>query len=127
MVNFQMKLNCRNLLILQGQLLHIHTWLLTNHQEKEILYFVSNRQGGAGGWIGRLIDPKFGFSEPVNISQINTADNEITPYYHKVSDFLYFSFDGREGLGGYDIYKAGRINNEFGGHKWWISAQQQLS
>jgi outer membrane protein OmpA-like peptidoglycan-associated protein/tetratricopeptide (TPR) repeat protein len=84
---------------------------------KEILYFVSNRQGGAGGldiWYS-LIDPKFGFSEPVNISQINTADNEITPYYHKVSDFLYFSSDGREGLGGYDIYKAGRINNEFGG------------
>jgi outer membrane protein OmpA-like peptidoglycan-associated protein len=84
---------------------------------KEILYFVSNRQGGAGGldiWYS-LIDPKFGFSEPININQINTTDNEITPFYHTSSDFLYFSSDGREGLGGYDIYKSGKINNEFGG------------
>lgn len=84
---------------------------------KEILYFVSNRQGGAGGldiWYC-LIDAKFGFSEPVNLSEINTADNDITPFYNKGSDFLYFSSDGREGLGGYDVYKSGKINNEFGG------------
>ncbi len=84
---------------------------------KEVLYFVSDRQGGVGGldiWYS-IIDPKFGFSEPVNISEINTPDNEITPFYNKSNDFLFFSSDGRQGLGGYDVFKAGRINHEFGG------------
>ncbi len=83
---------------------------------KEILYFVSDRKGGAGGldiWYS-LIDPKFGFSEPINIAEINTSDNEITPFYNQTSDFLFFSSDGREGLGGYDVYKSGKTNEAFG-------------
>lgn len=83
---------------------------------KEILYFVSNRPGGKGGldiWYS-LLDPKFGFSEPINVSEINTADDEITPFYNTKSDFLYFSSDGREGLGGFDVYKAGKTNDAFG-------------
>ncbi|MBL0099384.1 MAG: hypothetical protein IPP49_04440 [Saprospiraceae bacterium] len=83
---------------------------------KEILYFVSDRKGGAGGldiWYS-LIDPKFGFSEPINIAEINTSDNEITPFYNQTSDFLFFSSDGREGLGGYDVYKTGKTNEAFG-------------
>ncbi|MGB4957995.1 MAG: hypothetical protein WBO36_00900 [Saprospiraceae bacterium] len=83
---------------------------------KEILYFVADRPGGMGNldiWYS-LIDPKFGYSEPVNVKSINTADNEITPFYNKSTDFIYFSSDGREGLGGYDIYKAGKTNESFG-------------
>ncbi len=84
---------------------------------KEILYFVSDRKDGVGGldiWYS-LIDNKFGFSQPINVKEINTPDNEITPFYNNVTDFLYFSSDGRIGLGGYDVYKAGRINDSFGG------------
>lgn len=84
---------------------------------KEFLYFVSNRPGGVGGldiWYS-LIDPKFGFSQPVNIKEINTSNDEITPFYHKENDFLYFSSDGRPGLGGLDIYKSAKINDAFGG------------
>ena len=84
---------------------------------KEILYFVSDRIDGMGGldiWYS-LIDDKFGFSQPINVKEINTRDNEITPFYNNVTDFLYFSTDGRIGLGGYDVYKAGRINDSFGG------------
>ncbi|MBC7885459.1 MAG: hypothetical protein H7X99_08280, partial [Saprospiraceae bacterium] len=83
---------------------------------KDILYFVSDRQGGLGGldiWY-TIIDPKFGFSEPVNLKEINTAFNEITPFYNILTDFLIFSSDGREGLGGYDFYKSGKINDAFG-------------
>lgn len=84
---------------------------------KEILYFVSNRAGGLGlmDIYYSVIDTKFGFSEPVNIKEINTADNEITPFYNVNSDFLFFSSDGREGLGGYDVYKAAKTNEAFGG------------
>jgi tetratricopeptide (TPR) repeat protein len=84
---------------------------------KEILYFVSDRTGGQGSldiWYS-LIDAKFGYSQPINIREINTPNNEITPFYNNTTDFLYFSSDGRQGMGGYDVFKAGRINDSFGG------------
>ena len=84
---------------------------------KEILYFVSNRKEGRGGmdiWYS-LIDIKFGYSQPININEINTPDDEITPFYNNGSDFLFFSSNGRTGLGGFDVFKAGRINDTFGG------------
>jgi hypothetical protein len=93
---------------------HITTDKVTG---KEILYFVSNRPGGKGGmdiWYS-LIDVKFGYSQPVNIIEINTLDDEITPFYNNSTDFLYFSSNGRTGLGGFDVYKAGKINDAFGG------------
>lgn len=83
---------------------------------KEMMFFVSDRKGGVGGldiWYS-LLDPKFGFSEPINIKEINTTDDEVTPFYNINSDFLYFSSDGRVGLGGFDIYKSARINDAFG-------------
>lgn len=93
---------------------HITTDKVTG---KEILYFVSNRPGGKGGmdiWYS-LIDVKFGYSQPINIIEINTLDDEITPFYNNSTDFLYFSSNGRIGLGGFDVYKAGKINDAFGG------------
>lgn len=84
--------------------------------EKEILYFVSDREGGAGGldiWYS-LIDPKFGFSEPVNIEEINTFGDDITPFFSAMTDFLYFSSDARQGFGGFDIYKSAKTNDFFG-------------
>jgi tetratricopeptide (TPR) repeat protein len=83
---------------------------------REILYFVSDRKGGKGGldiWYS-LLDTKYGFSQPINITEINTALNEITPFYNKNNDFLYFSADGREGLGGYDIYKVSKVQDTYG-------------
>lgn len=76
----------------------------------EILYFVSDRPGGKGGtdlWYA-VYDPETGaFSEPKNCgSKINTQGNEYTPYYDITSHRLYFSSDGRSGLGGYDIYSS---------------------
>lgn len=83
---------------------------------RELLYFVSDRPGGKGEldiWYS-LLDPKFGFSEPVNIDKINTPNNEITPFYNPETDFLFYSSDGRESLGGYDVYKVIKINNTYG-------------
>jgi len=83
---------------------------------KEILYFVSDRAGGKGGldiWYS-LIDPKFGYSQPINIKEINTIQNEITPFLNNKNNFLYFSSDGREGVGGFDVFKTAKTNDSFG-------------
>lgn len=73
----------------------------------ERLYYVSDRPGGKGGldiWYVSLANNS-AFNNPVNASQLNTTDNEITPFYHAFTNELFFSSDGYLGLGGYDIYK----------------------
>ena len=57
----------------------------TQHNEKKIVYFVSDRKGGFGGmdiWF-TIISPEGDYSMPINAGQnINTSFNEITPYYN---------------------------------------------
>lgn len=89
------------------------------------LWFASDRPGGKGGldiwslpldtiWFcpcNKPLDarkpqklPKFETPKPVE--GINTSENEITPFYHALTENLYFSSEGWQGLGGYDIFKA---------------------
>ena len=73
---------------------------------QEGLYFVSDRAGGSGGkdiWFSRI--ESGGFSDPVNLKAINTDCDEITPFYFYSSLTLFFSSDGREGFGGFDIFE----------------------
>lgn len=70
------------------------------------LLFSSDCPGGSGKmdiWITK-INEQGDFSKPVNYSAINTAGNDLTPFFHQPTGTLYFSSDGRVGLGGYDIY-----------------------
>jgi tetratricopeptide (TPR) repeat protein len=74
----------------------------------ERLYFVSDQAGGKGKldiWYSD-IDSAFIFSEPVNMKDINTIENDISPFYHSNSDIIYFSSTGYQSLGGFDIYKS---------------------
>lgn len=86
-------------------------------EEKQFLYFASNRPGGQGGmdiWVSsRSLDSKkTDFAEPVNLGpKINTLDNEITPYYNEADGILYFSSDGHLNMGGFDIFKS--VGSEF--------------
>lgn len=89
------------------------------------LWFVSDRPGGKGKldlWslpldtnffcpcnlplpgnrMGRL--PKF--ATPTNLADLNTAENDGTPYYHSPRQTLYFSSEGWPGMGGYDIFSS---------------------
>lgn len=71
------------------------------------IYFSSNRTGGFGGrdiWLVRL-QPNGRWSSPVNAGKtINTAANEECPFIHFDGRTLYFMRDGKDGLGGFDLY-----------------------
>ncbi len=73
------------------------------------LYFVSDMPGGYGGkdiWKITRSNEGGEWSSPVNLGEdINTTGDEMFPYVH-ADGSLYFSSDGRIGLGGLDIYKA---------------------
>ncbi|NPA36880.1 MAG: hypothetical protein GXO47_08540 [Chlorobi bacterium] len=51
----------------------------------------------------KLID---GWSDPMNLKEINSEFNEAYPYLNIDGVTLYFSSDREGGLGGYDIYKT---------------------
>ncbi len=79
--------------------------------KKEVLFFSSNRtlqsRGGYDIWYS-IIDPRNGtYRRPQNAGkQINTTNDEITPYYDSRENKLYFSSNGWVTMGGFDIYSA---------------------
>lgn len=74
--------------------------------DKEILYFSSNRLGGKGGMdIWYVTVGENTFSPPVNMKEVNTSADEITPFYYADGGVLFFSSDGHRGLGGFDVFK----------------------
>ncbi len=85
---------------------------VTHNAGKEYLYFSSNREGGWGGldlWVTSrdILTDDIDFTMPENVgSVINTAGDEITPYYNETDKTLFFSSNGHTGIGGYDIFKA---------------------
>jgi hypothetical protein len=92
----------------------------TNPMEAEIdgkpyLFFASNRPGTRGAmdiWYSEIIsDTEFG--APVNLSAINSIDNEICPWYDTIKNQLYFSSTWHNGLGGYDVFMSKKIGEKF--------------
>nr|WP_321411378.1 OmpA family protein [uncultured Carboxylicivirga sp.] len=76
----------------------------------EVVYFVSDRKGGAGGkdiWYA-IYDKKLKKHTGVYNAGafINTSGNEITPFYELESHGLFFSSDFHPTIGGYDIFYA---------------------
>ncbi|GMT44665.1 MAG: hypothetical protein IEMM0006_0497 [bacterium] len=101
-----------------------HSWLFPKHldsnvntsrwdsqavisSDKKQLFFASKRPGGKGGsdiWMStRQADGRWG--NAINLGDsINTAGNEMAPFLHADNRTLYFSSNGRTGMGGYDLY-----------------------
>lgn len=78
-------------------------------KDNKTLFFASDRPGGQGGmdiWYC-TIDYKGKTTEPINLGpNINSAEDEITPFYHEATSVLYFSSTGHKNIGGYDVFKA---------------------
>ena len=75
-----------------------------------VMYFVSDNPQGKGGtdiWMMKRTNPNSDkWSPPTNLgSDINTKYDELFPALDKDGN-LYFSSNGRIGMGGFDIYKA---------------------
>ena len=81
-----------------------------------VLYYSSNRKGGEGKmdiWACK-ISPTGVFGIPYNLGKnVNTMDNEITPFFNESTQTLYFSSDWHAGFGGYDIFKTNRKNRAY--------------
>ncbi len=77
------------------------------------LFFTSSRKEGRGGLDIYFCkkDKKGKWSDPVNLgSAINTEYEEDCPYFEVKDSTLYFSSNGHQNIGGYDIYKS-KLNN----------------
>ena len=75
------------------------------------LYFVSNRLGGYGKrdiWISSMhSDGTWGI--PHNLGkEINTLDDETSPFIHPDGQTLFFASKGHLGFGGFDIFTSKR-------------------
>lgn len=71
------------------------------------LYFVSDRKGGFGGkdiWASERLS-NGNWSEPYNLGKdVNTSEDEESPYIMLDGVTLYFSSKGHNSFGGYDIF-----------------------
>ncbi|CAG5084612.1 hypothetical protein [Parvicella tangerina] len=85
------------------------------------LYFVSDRPGGLGGRdIYRCKKlPNGQWSKALNLgAPINTPYDEDSPFLHPFGNVLYYSSNGENSIGGFDIYFAEEGTDEMGNVTW---------
>ncbi len=78
----------------------------TMTEDMNTMYFVSDRRGDKTGtdiYVVHKNGKTWGEASPLPDS-INTSGNETTPFISGDGRFLFFSSDGLEGMGGFDIY-----------------------
>lgn len=94
---------------------------------RELLFFASNREGGFGGldlyMCQRPLDSDtLDFSLPQNLGpRINSAGDDIAPFFDASEQTLWFATNGHPGIGGLDIYKTQRLEG-----KWLPAAHAGL-
>jgi len=83
--------------------------------EDQLLFFVSSRPDGIGGtdiYVSSKLDGEW--QEPINLGpMINTVGNEQTPFLDWDGKTLFFASDNHVGFGGYDIFKAVKIGDNW--------------
>ncbi len=87
---------------------------LDKQANKDLLFFTSDRPGTYGGldiWCSFVNDDGT-FSDPVNLNEsfgengLNTAEDEVSPFWDASTQTLYFSSEGHLGIGSHDVYKV---------------------
>ena len=94
---------------------HINTRYYETHasvsRDGKSLFFTSDRKGGYGGLdiYQSDKDPSGNWGEAINLGPVvNTIYNEESPFITKDDSKLYFSSQGHQTMGGYDIFSAER-------------------
>ena len=87
---------------------------IAKHESQNVLYFASDRVGGYGGmdiWFC-ILDKNGNYGEPINAGdKINSAYDEVTPFYNIWTEELFFSRGNSIQKIDFDIYKAqGKLN-----------------
>lgn len=74
----------------------------------EVLFFASDREGTEGGmdlWYS-IIKNGNQYSKVRNLKNLNSIDNELSPWWDEKTKQLYFSSSWHDGFGGYDIHSS---------------------
>lgn len=77
----------------------------TLNEDGTIMYFASNRPQGKGGfdiWVS--VRKNEVWSKPINVENVNTVGDEITPFFDGKT--LFFASDYWIGFGGFDMFSA---------------------
>lgn len=85
--------------------------------DEEVLFFASDRNGGEGRmdiWYCK-INKDGSYGKATNAGKkVNSIEDDITPFYCKPCQELFFSSTWHKGLGGFDIFKSEYKENKFG-------------
>jgi outer membrane protein OmpA-like peptidoglycan-associated protein/tetratricopeptide (TPR) repeat protein len=89
--------------------------LSKSYDNRPIAFFSSNRHEGLGGFdiFMSQRNKKGNWERPHNFGEINTVNDEFGVALHPSSQILYFSSNGLQTMGGYDIFKT-----EYDGRQW---------
>lgn len=86
------------------------SYLYWKGKKRPVLFFASDRADGHGGkdiWYSLKDTLTDRWLDPINAGpSVNTAGNEITPWFDASTQQLYFSSDRQLGLGGYDVFQS---------------------
>lgn len=87
---------------------------------KEILFFATDRPTDTTDtkkdlniWCSYM-DENGKWGPPAYVSEVNTNEDEVTPFFHTSTQTLYFSSNGLRNLGGFDIYSIQKNGNDWG-------------
>jgi tetratricopeptide (TPR) repeat protein len=88
---------------------------ITKFDNNEVLFFASDRVGSKGGLdiFYSYIKDGTQFSKPIAVEEINSPDNELSPFFDTISKKLYFSSSWHYGFGGYDVFESKFLNSKF--------------